>query len=112
MGVSLEQARRDRPAPEIAPVPKAGTGLKFEIRPTANPTPEKERAARLVEADIVRDEGGAARLLHDRVAAAVDMDERALGEFGLHTIEGHRALGEAAEHVELGDRRGTTLQRR
>jgi len=49
MGVSLEQARRDRPAPEIAPVPKAGTGLKFEIRPTANPTPEKERAARLVD---------------------------------------------------------------
>src|SRR6267154_667180 len=52
MGVSFEQARSDRPAPEIAPVPTAGSrgmSLKFEIQPAANPTSEKERAARLVD---------------------------------------------------------------
>src|SRR5271169_1785914 len=51
MGVSFEQARRDRPAPEIVPVPTAGSKgmrLKFEILPATNPTSEKERAARLV----------------------------------------------------------------
>src|SRR3990170_2612499 len=51
MAVSIEQARRDRPAPDIAPVPTAGNGvgLKFEIQPAANPTSEKERTARLVD---------------------------------------------------------------
>src|SRR5450631_352774 len=49
MAVSIEQARRDRPAPEIAPVPAAGMSLKFEIQPATNPTSEKERAARLVD---------------------------------------------------------------
>src|SRR6202790_860351 len=58
MGVSLDiptsgqQARSDRPAPEIAPAPSAGSKamtLKFEIRPAASPVPEKERAARLVD---------------------------------------------------------------
>ena len=53
MGVSSpQQARRDRPAPEIAPVPTAGSkamSLKFEIQPAANPTSEKERAAKLVD---------------------------------------------------------------
>src|SRR5450755_2596745 len=52
MAVSIEQARRDRPAPEIAPVPTAGSKamrLKFEIQPATNPTSEKERAARLVD---------------------------------------------------------------
>src|SRR5207342_3783498 len=46
------QARRDRPAPEFAPVPTAGSkrmSLKFEIQPAANPTSEQERAARLVD---------------------------------------------------------------
>jgi hypothetical protein len=40
-----------KPAPEIAPFPTAGSkamSLQFEIRPAANPTPEKERAERLV----------------------------------------------------------------
>src|SRR6202047_4259490 len=52
MGVSFEQARRHRPAPEIAPVPTAeskGMSLKFEIQPATNPASEKERAARLVD---------------------------------------------------------------
>jgi len=52
MAVSFEQARRDRPAPEIALVPAAGSkamSLKFEIQPATNPTSEKERAARLVD---------------------------------------------------------------
>src|SRR5664279_3141667 len=52
MAVSIEQARRDRPAPDIAPVPTAGSktmSLKFEIQPAAIPTPEKDRAARLVD---------------------------------------------------------------
>src|SRR3981081_424992 len=52
MGVSLEQARRNRPTPEIAPVSTAGSkgmSLKFEIQPAPNPPPEKERAARLVD---------------------------------------------------------------
>src|SRR6266436_278864 len=52
MGVSFEQARSDRPAPEIAPVPTAGSNgmsLKFEIEPAPNPTSEKERVARLVD---------------------------------------------------------------
>jgi branched-chain amino acid aminotransferase len=55
MGVSFDKidgvmARRDRPAPEIAPVPAAGSkGLKFEILPATNPTSEQERAARLVD---------------------------------------------------------------
>src|SRR6202140_5158631 len=51
MGVSFEQARRDRLAPEIAPGPTAGSkamSLQFEIQPATNPTSEKERAARLV----------------------------------------------------------------
>src|ERR1700721_3099580 len=52
MGVSFEQARKDRPAPESAPVPTAGSqgmSLPFEIQPAANPTSEKERVARLVD---------------------------------------------------------------
>ena len=52
MRVSFEQARRDRPAPEIAPVPTAGSkamSLKFEIQPATNPTSEKARAAKLVD---------------------------------------------------------------
>jgi branched-chain amino acid aminotransferase len=51
MGVSLEQARRDRPAPEIAPAATAGKAmsLKFEIQPATNPTSEKDRAAKLVD---------------------------------------------------------------
>src|SRR5271154_735183 len=61
MGVSLDKPARNRPggpaatrpAPEIAPVPAAAgskaMSLKFEIRPTANPTSEKDRAAKLVD---------------------------------------------------------------
>src|ERR1700744_1144590 len=52
MAVSLEQARKDRPAPESAPVPASGNqgmSLPFEIQPAANPTPEKERVAKLVD---------------------------------------------------------------
>ena len=52
MAVSIEQARRDRPAPDSAPVPTAGSrgmSLKFEILPAASPTSEQERAARLVD---------------------------------------------------------------
>src|SRR6202049_2450350 len=52
MGISFDKARRARPAPEIAPVPTAGSkgmSLKFEIQPATNPTSEKERAARLVD---------------------------------------------------------------
>jgi branched-chain amino acid aminotransferase len=58
MGVSFDtpksgqQACRDRPALEGAPVPTAeskGMSLKFEIQPATNPTSEKERAARLVD---------------------------------------------------------------
>jgi branched-chain amino acid aminotransferase len=57
MGVSLDapksgqQARKDRPA-EIAPAATTGSkamNLKFEIRPAANPTPEKERTAKLAD---------------------------------------------------------------
>ncbi len=60
MGVSFDKSARNRaselaevgPAPEIAPVPTTGSkaiSLQFEIRPATNPTPEKERAARLVD---------------------------------------------------------------
>jgi len=52
MGVSFEQARRAKQAPEIAPVPTAGSrgmSLKFEIQPATNPTSEQDRAARLVD---------------------------------------------------------------
>ncbi len=51
MAVSIEQARRDRPTPDMAPVPTAGNGpgLKFEIQPAANPMSEKDRAAKLVD---------------------------------------------------------------
>jgi branched-chain amino acid aminotransferase len=60
MGVSLDKSARTRtgsaaevrPAAEMAPVETAengGMGLKFEIRPPANPTSETERAARLVD---------------------------------------------------------------
>jgi branched-chain amino acid aminotransferase len=58
MGVSLDapksgqQARSDRPAAEIAPAAAAGSkamNLKFEIRPAANATPEKERTAQLAD---------------------------------------------------------------
>jgi branched-chain amino acid aminotransferase len=60
MGVSLDKSgltrtsspAEVRPAPEIAPVQTAqndGMGLKFEIRPPANPASEKERTARLVD---------------------------------------------------------------
>jgi branched-chain amino acid aminotransferase len=44
MAVSFEQARTDRAAPETSPV-----NLNFEILPLANPTSDKERAARLVD---------------------------------------------------------------
>jgi branched-chain amino acid aminotransferase len=49
---SGHEARGDRPAPEIAPVPTAESkrmSLKFEIQPAAIPTSEKERAAKLVD---------------------------------------------------------------
>ena len=50
MAVSIEQARRDRPAAEIASAPGGqAIGLKFEIQAAANPASEKERAARLVD---------------------------------------------------------------
>src|SRR5437879_4696630 len=52
MGVSFEQARTAKPAPEIAPIPAAGSkamSLEFEIQPATNPTSENERAARLVD---------------------------------------------------------------
>src|SRR3954469_25436166 len=56
MGVSFDksaqQARRDRPAPDIAPVLGVGNNamsLNFEIQPATNPTSEKERAAKLVD---------------------------------------------------------------
>src|SRR6202051_430775 len=48
MAVSIEQARRDRPAPDIAPASKAAS-LKFEIVPATNPASEKDRAAKLVD---------------------------------------------------------------
>ena len=47
------QGPEDRPAPEIAPVPTAGSkkdmSLKFEIQPAANPTSEQERTAKLAD---------------------------------------------------------------
>src|ERR1700716_1191714 len=48
---SGQQPRGGRPAPEIAPVPaeSKGMSLSFEIQPAANPTSEKERAAKLVD---------------------------------------------------------------
>src|SRR5215212_4700766 len=49
---SRQQVPTDTSAPEIAPVPAAGSkgmSLKFEIQPATNPTSEKERAARLVD---------------------------------------------------------------
>jgi len=59
MGVSFDKIdgvmdRRNRPAPDIAPVPTAGAkamskavSLTFDIQPAANPLPETERAAKL-----------------------------------------------------------------
>ncbi len=51
MAVSIEQARKDRPTPDVAPAPSAGKGmsLKFEIQPAPNPVTEKERAAKLAD---------------------------------------------------------------
>ena len=60
MSVSFDKAARDRarspgedrPAPAIAPGPKAESeamNLRFEIHPATNPTPEKERTARLMD---------------------------------------------------------------
>ncbi len=45
-------AEKDRPAPDVAQASTAaskGASLKFDIRPTANPTSETERAAKLVD---------------------------------------------------------------
>ena len=53
MGVSLDK----RPAPEIAPASTAASkamSLKFELQPTANPTSEKDRAAKLVDPGFAR----------------------------------------------------------
>ena len=60
MSVSFDKAARDRarspgedrPAPAIAPGPKVESeamNLRFEIHPATNPTPEKERTARLMD---------------------------------------------------------------
>jgi branched-chain amino acid aminotransferase len=60
MGDSFDKAARNRtrspgevgPAPAIAPVPNAASkalSLRFDIHPATNPTPEKERMARLVD---------------------------------------------------------------
>src|SRR6516164_10930025 len=60
MAVSLDRSARNRdsgpgevgPGAEIAPVSTAGSktmSVKFEIQPTANPTSEKERAAKLAD---------------------------------------------------------------
>ena len=47
MGVSFDKHRL---APERRPVPaEAGMSLKFEIQPSANPTSDKDRAAKLVD---------------------------------------------------------------
>jgi len=52
---SIEPAGPERPAgARIAPIPAAGSkgkgmSLKFEIQPAANPTPEKERTAKLAD---------------------------------------------------------------
>ena len=46
------EAKEAKAVSEIAPVPAAGSkdmSLNFEIQPTPNPTPEKERAAKLVD---------------------------------------------------------------
>ena len=51
-------------------------------------------------------------MLHHRMAAALDVQQGLLGEIGLNTIERRRALGEAGQHVELGDRRGGFLEPR
>jgi branched-chain amino acid aminotransferase len=47
-----QQAQAACWGPEIAPIPAAGNkrmSLNFEIHPAANPTPEKERAAKLAD---------------------------------------------------------------
>src|SRR5256886_8668050 len=55
MAVSLDNSARNlasRSAPDIAPASAAGSkamSLKFEITPAANPTSEKDRAARLAD---------------------------------------------------------------
>src|SRR5215471_12873728 len=60
MRVALDESTQNRasrpaeirPAQGIAPVSAAGSNamrLKFEIQPTASPTPEKERSAKLVD---------------------------------------------------------------
>lgn len=48
----LQAPGGNRPAPDIAPVPTAESktmSLKFDIKPTPNPTSDKERAARLAD---------------------------------------------------------------
>jgi len=53
MAVALDKSAQNRASrPEIAPVPAAegkAMSLKFEIRTTAKPTPERERAAKLAD---------------------------------------------------------------
>ena len=62
---------------------------------------DDQHAARLVEAQIVRNEGLAAGALDHRMAAALDQQHRLLDQLGLRAIERRGALGEAGQHVDL-----------
>ena len=73
---------------------------------------DDQHAARVVEAQVVGDEGFAAGAFDHRMASAVDPQHRLLDQFRLRAIERRGALGETVEHVDLRNRGRGRLQRR
>ncbi len=73
---------------------------------------DDQHAARVIEAQVVGDEGFAAGALDHRMAPAVDQQHRFVDQFRLCAIQSSGALGEAVQHVDLRDGGRGRLQRR
>ncbi len=73
---------------------------------------DDEDAASLVQLQIVRHERLIDELLHDRMAALADLDDRLVRELRRRVAQRHGALGEVRQHVERRERRRRRLQLR
>ena len=71
-----------------------------------------EHTAQIVEAHVVGDEGLAAGALDHGMPTLIDEQQGTVDQFRLSAVKRHGALGEAGQHVDLGDRRGGLLQGR
>ena len=57
-----------------------------------------------IESGSVSNKGGIANLLHDGVAAGIDIEHGLFGEFGANQIQCLGAIGETGEYIEIAKR--------